>query len=170
MLTGPLAYYTLASMILAAARDELVRHTLPIPGRVCVVPGAIAWDNCECDDGQLAVSVDRYYLTDEFPTDQTQTVTGRCNSAYIVAEIIVQIIRCAPQPGEGMLAPTCAVLDASAQQVIADAYAVMTGVTCMLDGIVDVHISDYEVRAQQFVGPEGACVGSELHVLVSLIR
>lgn len=169
MLTGVTAFYDICVMILDAVKAKLTELNLDIPGRACVVPGAIAWDDCECDGGQLAVAVVRQFFSESIPNEQGEIVgVGGCPSPYVVAEIVVQIIRCAPQPVGQAMAPTCAALDTAAQGVIKDAYAVLNGTACRLAEEVDEDIAGYLVTDHPYVGPEGSCVGSELHVLVAL--
>src|SRR3990172_10621502 len=61
MITGELKWYTVASTIEQAVYAELTTK----PDRHSVVPGAIAWDECDC--GLLAVSVARIFLSETFP-------------------------------------------------------------------------------------------------------
>jgi hypothetical protein len=163
MLSGPDAFHTIAGELLQAALAELT----PPPARACVVPGAIAWDDCSCEGGQLAVSVGRHYRTASFPTETT--TGGPCAAAFLAAPLLVQIIRCAPTPAEGELAPSCEALAASAAQVTADAWRVRRGVHCHLSGLLEAEqIEDYAVGGQPILGPAGACVGSELTVVVAI--
>jgi hypothetical protein len=164
-----MSFYQVGKELLDSVRNELQTIGAAIPGRACVVPGAIAWEDCECDGGQLAITVLRTYLSDNFPSEQETIPSGKCGSAYIVAELLILLIRCAPQPPEGSLTVSCTALDASAKVVDADAAAVRRAAPCRLQELLDDNdIDDYIVRQQDFVGPQGACVGSELHVLVSV--
>lgn len=168
MITGADAFYVVAGELLEAARVALTTTTAGQPDRVCVVPGAVAWDECEC--GLLAVSVVRTYRSDNFPTEN-ETLQSLCSGAWRVSDLVVVVARCAPQPGENALAPTCIELDTSAQTTIIDAATVLSAVECRLEELRrDEDIVDYAVRPQTFVGPAGACVGSEIHVLVALDR
>jgi hypothetical protein len=51
-----------------------------------------------------------------------------------------------------------------------DAWHTLTAVWCTLRDMTPLDLIDYVIRDQIFVGPEGACVGSELHFAVSLQR
>lgn len=165
MLTGPSAFYTVASEILEAASDRLAETTAGRPDRMCVVDGEIAWDNCEC--GLLAVALSRIYLSAAFPTELV--TVSVCDAPWAVGDLVVQTLRCAPQPAGQDLAPSCAALDASAQTVIADAYAVLAAVACRLGELRDADdIVDYLIRPQNAAGPAGRCVGSELRVSVAV--
>lgn len=166
MITGPLKWYTVA----AALRDAVYAELTTKPDRAGVVPAAIAWDECDC--GLLAVSVARVYPSDRFPEEATtREATAGCDAAWDVAELVIQIIRCAPNPGGQDLAPTVAALDASAQDVIRDAYETMLATTVTLCQMrADRDIVDYLIRTQDAQGPSGGCVGTELRALVGLHR
>jgi hypothetical protein len=145
---------------------------VPQLARACVVPGAaIAWDDC-C--GQLAVAVSRTYLSDNFPLEfaagpQQLGAGSPCGPAWLVAELAVQVVRCAPTLDDAGNPPSCIALDTSAQETLADAWLVRRAVTCRLAQLADVdQLVDYRVGAQLLLGPEGACVGSQLPVLVCL--
>jgi hypothetical protein len=168
MLSGSLAAYT----ILAAVRDACVTAlSSNAPARVSIVPGAIAWDNCD-DCGVLALASTRNYLSDQFPNETVaNTAIGPMPGAILCTDMVVQIIRCAPQPQQNQLAPSVSALDASAQVVIADAVVVLCTVIATLTTMqVNGDIEDFLIRQQPFVGPEGACVGSELQFVVGVIR
>lgn len=170
MLNGSTGFYDVCTLILDAVKAELAAPgATGVPGRACIVPGAIAWDDCECDGGQLAVAVQRQFFSEVIPQEVGEILgVGGCPSPYLTAEIVVQIIRCAPQPEEQALSPTCRALDQSAQVVVRDAWYVLKATACTLAAEVDEKIAGYLVTEQPIVGPEGACVGSELHVLVTL--
>lgn len=164
MITGELKWYEVASRLEQAAYAALT----DTPQRHGVVPGAIAWDACDC--GMLAVSVAQVYPSETFPDPQASPI-GACHAPWEVAEIVVQIIRCAPSPEGQNLHPSTAALDASAQQVAQDAHQTLHAVSLELCEMNDAHdIADYLIRPQAVQGPQGGCVGSELRALVSLPR
>lgn len=165
---------TLAESLLSAAYDRMTESSLitqaGLPSRVCVVPGSIAWDECPC--GQLAIAVTRTYPSAQFPrelggdglTDQTQ-----CGWPYMIADLTVQAVRCAPSPNERGEPPSCDALAYSSQIVLADAHAVMAGIRCKLADLEsDRTIEDYVIRPTTFIGPQGGCVGSELGLTVGV--
>jgi hypothetical protein len=165
MITGPLKWYTVASTIEQAVYDELTTK----PDRHSVVPGAIAWDECDC--GLLAVSVAQVYLTETFPDQLARRVGNACDAPWEVAELVVQVVRCAPNPDDPMTAPTTAELAASAQEVLTDAYEMLRAVSvklCQMNR--DRDISDFMLRPLTAQGPSGGCVGNELRAYVSLPR
>lgn len=164
MISGPLRWYTIASRLEQAAYAELTDK----PDRHGVVPGAIAWDACDC--GMLAVSIAQVYPSETFPAPQTAPL-GACQAPYEVAELVVQIIRCAPNPEGQQLWPSMPALDGSAQLVAQDAYETLRAVSLELCGMSEQRdISDYLIRTQVAQGPSGCCVGTELRALVSLLR
>lgn len=165
MITGPMKWYTLASTI-----EQAVYAGLTVkPSRHGVVPGAIAWDECDC--GMLAVSLNQIYLSEIFPNPVAQKV-GACDAPYEVGELVIQIVRCAPNPiSLEQAAPTVADLDASAQEVLLDAFEMLKAVSerlCQMNA--DRDIIDFMLRPLTAQGPNGGCVGNELRALVSLRR
>lgn len=165
LITGPPKWYTVAEEI----RLAIMAGLTTLPNRSSVVPGAIAWDECDC--GLLAISVARIYLSDQFPNPQTAKVGIRCDAAWEVGEFVVQLIRCAPNPEADDLAPTVAALDASAQEILQDAYELLKSVTEKLCEMNDApEIIDFFVNPLTAQGPSGGCVGNELRFLVALAR
>jgi hypothetical protein len=168
LITGPLKWYTVAETVRSAIMADLTT----LPDRSAVVPGAIAWDECDC--GLLAVSVARIYLSDNFPQPLTEKVgVAACDAAWDVGEFVVQLIRCAPNPEGDALAPTVAALDASAQEILRDAYELLQSVTvtlCEMKEQPDREIIDFFVNPLTSQGPSGGCVGSEVRFLVALAR
>jgi hypothetical protein len=165
MISGPLKWYTVASTLEQAVYAEL---TTP-PARHSVVPGAIAWDECDC--GLLAVSVAQVYLTETFPDQLARRVGTACDAPWEAAEIVIQVIRCAPNPDDVGNPPTIADLDTSAQEVLRDAYEMLKGASvklCQMNR--DREIADFMLRPLTAQGPAGGCVGNELRAYVSLPR
>lgn len=164
MITGELKWYTVASTLEQAVYAALT----DTPDRHGVVPGAIAWDACDC--GMLAVSIAQVYPSENFPAPQAVKV-GNCDAPYEVGELVVQVIRCAPNAEGQNLFPSTAALDTSARQVARDAYETLRAVSVKLCEMNEARdISDFLVRPQVTQGPSGGCVGSELRALVSLLR
>jgi hypothetical protein len=164
MILGPMKWYVVAETLRQALDADL---SVPVQ-RSGVVPGSIAWDECDC--GLLAVTAYQVYPTEVFPTLLTE-VSGGCDASQEAAEIVIQVVRCAPQPGEQSQSPSVAALDASAQEVLRDAFEMITsvrGTLCQMQN--DRDILDFILRPLVSVGPNGACVGNELRVVVGLLR
>lgn len=164
MITGSLKWYTVASTIEQAVYAQLSEK----PARHGVVPGAIAWDNCDC--GLLAVSLVQVYLSDAFP-DPLGRKLGACDATTEVGEFVLQLLRCAPNPESMVIPPSVADLDASAQEVMRDAYEILLGASvklCQMNR--DRDIRDFILRPLTAQGPSGGCVGNELRFLVALGR
>lgn len=172
---NPFAAYDIATAIKDCAYDWLSTTTSGAPDRSCVVAGAIAWDDCEC--GQLAVSLVSNYEASGTTTPRAGTITpGRreCGPPLFVINFLVSILRCAPT-GTNTAPPTCAELDAAARIAAEDAWAVRAGVICCLTEAVKEQLPngtrlyrDFVVGEQSWVGPQGACMGSELPVSVTI--
>lgn len=169
-MTNGLVFYQVLNGLLIEVNTRLIATAAGQPARMCVYPGLIAWDECDC--GQLAGAISRIYLSDNFPLPHTgrgQGETTSCHPAYKVAECVVSLMRCAPSPATNAIAPTCEALDAAAQTWAIDADVALAGVLCKLEDYKDDGtIIDYRVDNQMPAGPEGACVGTDVHFLVGL--
>ena len=169
MITGSDAYYQVGVILRDLAWDSLSTSPAGQPAVKCVVPGAIAWDTCDTECGQLSVSLTRLFLTDTFPNQSV--LDTPCAAGELVGEYLVQIIRCAPLPQGDSTTVPCARLEQAALVNVVDAKLVLNGVTCGLTELKDDRvIADYAIGPSVTRGPDGGCVGSELLVQVSLIR
>lgn len=170
LLTGPTAAYQVATHVLEDVTAALANGSTSPPTRAGIVPGTIAWDNCETC-GQLAVSMSRIYLSDDFPGDAGNLSQNPQQAAWLVAEFACQLIRCAPVGDSQGNPPTMSQLDESAQTVMADCSTILAAVLLSLCTMAagDL-IVDYAMRSAQIQGPAGACVGSEVSFAVSLRR
>lgn len=169
-MTYPLTGYDAIYTILKQLRDDIkaemqrINHTLD---RVGIVPGAIAWDACDTC-GQLALAVHRNYLSINFPQERTMTEIAD-PPQYLCADIVVQAIRCVPTVSESGAPPSTTALDNSAQDILIDASAVLCTVNATLSKMESNQlILDWMIRQQVYVGPQGACAGSELVVVVGI--
>lgn len=167
MLSGPLAFYTVADGLIRSIRSALQSAGADDFTRVGVVPGAISWDEPEC--GLLVISTVRTYVSETFP--EPANVALICDAPYLVTEYAIQAIRCAPNPDGGGNPPSVASLDRSAQVVIRDSVVVTSETLRYLCELKDDgDVSDYLPGQSAYVGPQGGAVGSELHVSVGLLR
>jgi hypothetical protein len=83
--------------------------------------------------------------------------------------VVIQLIRCSPQPQGQELAPAADLITDSAIAVLTDGWTVLSTAQCTLSDLKDDDtIVDYFVGAQTFVGPDGAIVGSELQVTIAV--
>ena len=133
-LSGPLAFFEVAGRLLDATVVRLAAPTVTggagAPERACVTVGELADDECEC--GTLYVAIQRTYLSDQPPAEQAGFTAGGvgggspCGPAYVVADLAVRVMRCAPSPDGRDLAPTCEALTASARQAESDALMIYT--------------------------------------------
>lgn len=164
MILGLLKWYTVAETLRQAVHAELTVK----PDRSGVVSGDIAWDECDC--GILAVTVEQIYPTETFP-DLLTDLEGNCDASVEAAEIVIQVIRCAPQPEGDNLAPSVAALDASAQEINRDAFEMIKAVRETLCTMLEARdIYAFLLRPLTSQGGSGACVGNELRVFVGLLR
>jgi hypothetical protein len=161
-----------ASILVTGVADELVGSLGGEVGRAGVVPADVVWDDCSC--GLLAVTVTRFFLSDNFPADTTTTGEiriGPCDLPWLVGEIHLDVVRCAPLPSGQELAPSVEALDASAQVLLDDAWRALSRATQELCALKENEmIIDYVTGEQTAVGPLGDCVGTDLRLLVALER
>lgn len=168
MITGQLGFYTVGTTLLNAINAALQETPGGAISRVGMVPGTIAWDDCDC--GLLACAVTSEYLSDTFPLPLTDNASP-CAAAWLVGQLVVQVIRCAPTIKIDGAMPSVSELDASAQSVIADAWQLMSTVPCLLETMKDAgEIIEYNVARVTAQGPLGGCVGNELSVFIGLGR
>lgn len=171
MLTGPLAFYTVANGIATAIDLALVGTEGGRPQRVSIVPGAIAHDACDC--GALYVSPSSFFLSDDFPLGGLSAATREspCELAWEVSRIVIELMRCAPQPVGSATAPTVQALDTAAKIYVSDAYVVRKTTLAYLCGLKsNDDIIDFALGDQSENGPGGGCVGTTLTAYVSLPR
>lgn len=129
--------------------------------RCLLVPGAIAWDACEC--GQLTLSIQRSYPSTTFPIDASDDTTRSCAPGTMGYDVLASITRCVPTLDSTGKPPTCDKLLAAALTMEGDAFALRRGVLCCLVGYKrDRRILDFRVGGVNRLGPEGACAGVEL--------
>lgn len=153
-------FYDVAAALRDCAREALALTDAGVPAdmRSCVVPGAIAWDTCQC--GQLDVTATSIFLSRQFPT-AANGAESNCAAPYVVASMTVSVLRCAPTVDSRGNLPTCAQLDEATTAWAADADAIREAVRCCLVNLVDTGvIAAYALGDQTPQGPEGGCVGS----------
>lgn len=171
MLAGPTAFVLVATRLVSGIQARLA----PPAGRAGLVPGAeIAWDACDCD-GQLAVAIPRVYPSESFPVQASGALPSPCAVPLLIAELTVQLARCAPVPDEHGNPPTDATLTGAADQLEVDRWTTWQAVRCELDGLKRLGdapgegIDDWAWTDTTTLGPTGGCVGVEHHLLVSVL-
>ena len=135
-----------------------------LPKRICpLVPGAIAWDNCEC--GQFAQTIVSITPTSVFPQPAVED-QKRCGAPMLLVTVIASMTRCVPGPDENNARnpfPSCESLFAAARILEEDRHAVRNAIRCcLLDFAHQYRIHHFNVGASNSVGPEGMCAGSEV--------
>ena len=166
MITGSGRWYTVGTYLETSTYTGLTMK----PARHGLVPGDIAWDDCDCD-GLLAVTLPRVYLSELFPEETDAVIGGKCKAPYEVGEFTVSVIRCAPTAEPPELAPPAADLDTAAGVLMQDIAETMDALSRALCLYQDTEmISDYLITPAESAGPEGHCVGFTLRVRISLER
>ena len=125
-----------------------------------VAAGLIAWDSC-C--GLLVVGPERVYRSAAFPVEGTTDY--ECETAMIVVDIVVLLLRCVPTLDDRGKAPTPAALSAAHGKVLNDAAIIWNTVTDELpEGWQRSNVD------QGFVGATGGCVGIETRLSIGLAQ
>lgn len=159
MISGPNGYYTVGRALVDAVAGVVTGMN-----RVGMVPGIIAWDQCEC--GMLAGSVGRIWPTENFP--EVSKVT-QCSGGTLAGEITLQVLRCSAIGNGDDMAPSASQLDTEALTVTQDGWRLLETVMCTLAGLEDEgSILGFLTRQVVFAGPMGLCVGPQLTVVVEL--
>ncbi len=170
VIRGPEAFHEIAWLVLNQINTDLGGNAVD---RVTVYPGDIAWDDCEC--GMLAASVGRVYGSDSFPAEAQ---VSACAASSLVGALTFAVVRCAPQPPDGGIAPGAAELDDAARLAVADKWHLIGAVACTLAQLVDGDhparlgdtIMDSLTQPAVNVGPQGDCVGSQITALVQIYQ
>jgi len=128
----------------------------PTGARNYVVPGALAWDECEC--GLLAIEWLSAPYTGVFPNPR-QTLSDGCKP-LLALQTKLTVLRCAPNPGPHGEAPSSDALIAAAATNLDDLEAVLRGVSIGCRALLDNNvILEFAMDAPNPAGPEGGCVG-----------
>lgn len=128
----------------------------PASARSYLVPGQLAWDNCEC--GLLAIEWQNVSYTAVFPTPRQPLADG-CKP-YLALQLLVTVLRCAPSPDESGNPPTPEALHAAAIVNLDDVEAVMSGTAQAVATLEDNNvILQYALGGANPAGPQGGCVG-----------
>lgn len=166
MITGSDRWYVIGTYLETSTYTGLTTK----PARHGLVPGEIAWDECDCD-GLLAVTLPRVYLSELFPEETETVIGGKCQAPYEVGEFTVSIVRCAPGADPPAVAPLASELDIAAGVLMQDIAETMDALSRALCLYQDSDmISDYLITPAESAGPEGKCVGFTLRVRISLER
>jgi hypothetical protein len=165
----PLTFFQVVTGIGECIRAELAATDAGAPERVCLsVPGAIAWDGCDC--GQLALTVNRIYGSRTFPAEGADVANEQsCGMPLAVADVTVSVVRCVAGPDDQGNPPSCEQLLADARTWHADVYAVRHAVACCLRDMVDNNqVVEWQLNATAAAGPEGLCAGSTTQMFIGL--
>lgn len=165
-ITGPDPVAAIMDGVLACAYEALDHTGALAIARVCPVPGDIAWDDCEC--GQLVISENRRYGSRAFALE-TPDYDAECGEPVLTVDFTISITRCLPGPDDNGNPPSCEALSTAAHQLMRDKRVLRSAVMCCLTNLYDLHTSPllgFIIQAQESIGPQGMCGGSELNFLV----
>lgn len=144
---------------LQRAYDELAACPTSEPIEASyVAAGATAWDSC-C--GLLVAAPERTYRSPSFPIEGQSD--DDCETAMLVVDVLVLLLRCVPTIDDFGNAPKPAELSAAFNAIINDAAIVWNAVTGELpEGWQRANVD------QAFVGAEGGCIGVETRLTIGL--
>lgn len=144
-------------------RGELESTEGGVPQRFAlIVPGSIAWDNCDC--GQFAQSITSVVSSRGFPTPATDVPVAPCGHPEAVVSVTVSLLRCVPNVDDRGNAPDVSKLLAAARVIEEDRQALRRALGVYLQDLRRAYkITNYTIGAAQSVGPEGMCGGIEVN-------
>lgn len=158
-----LTSWEVAVLMLQCAYDALDHGPGLEIDRRCIVPGEIAWDDCQC--GQLVIAEDRRWPSRDFPLDEIDH-TAECGAPWLVVSYTISLARCSPGPDSNGNPPSCAALQAVALQLNRDMGILRHAIECCLSVQYDANnLAAWELGAQEIVGPQGGCVATTLNVM-----
>jgi hypothetical protein len=151
--------FTLAlEAVLASVRGKLTATPTgwPSSARSYLVPGALAWDDCQC--GLLAIEWQTANYTAVFPNPRPILADG-CKP-YLALQLLVTVLRCAPNPNDRGEPPTAEALHDAAIVNLDDVEAVLLGTSEATSTLESNHvILEYSLGQVAPAGPQGGCVG-----------
>jgi hypothetical protein len=137
-----------------------------LPDRICVVPGELAWDDCEC--GLLAVRWTGNSYGTTVTSNAPDTDQG-CGQPVVNMGFNVVLLRCITGPQVGGAAPTCAQLASSAFVLHRDVFALEEAMAGAVIALRNARtILDWALAGQAPVGPQGNCVGTSYTLTVAI--
>jgi hypothetical protein len=138
--------------------------------RVCLmVPGDIAWDECDC--GQLAQTVTAVSPSNAFPQVTADTGITPCGPNQLVVAVTLSLIRCVTGPDDSGHSPKCSVLLRDALQIERDRFIARTQLRCYLKNLYDQNLlTGFTVGGATTVGPNGLCAGIEMNYSFGLVN
>lgn len=151
-------FSTALAVLLASVRGQLLVTPTgwPTTAREYVVPGQLAWDECEC--GLLGIEWLSAPFSHVFPNPSPPTSDG-CKP-YLALQVQVTVLRCAPSPGTHGEAPSPSALSAAAIVNLDDLEALLRGTAAAVRFLEENNdILNFSLSAPTPTGPQGGCVG-----------
>lgn len=155
---------TLQNEILACACECLNTYSdCGCPCRNFISAGPPPQDNC-CQDGQLAIWVDRLFVYKDFPAEQ-----GRVNTcvAPLAADMVMRLDRCFPVVKDDGSAPTAEEIGAASEAIYQDLYTLTRCIICNLSKRGRYQQSVF--RGSRVTTPQGGCVSVEIKFVIELV-
>lgn len=170
MVNTPDTFFDIATTILECVRARIVDEAgSPDFDRVCVVPGEVAWDACDC--GQLTINNPTQFSSNVFPSPITGGDQTQCGAPLIASTFTITALRCSPSNDRNGHPPKCSALANAAKQLYSDKFYMRAATLCCLASLQMTNVLEqYTVGNIIEVGPRGGCVGAELSFTVGVIN
>src|SRR5687767_5000273 len=123
-----------AARLLSETLTQLTAVGATLPDRACVVPGELAWDECDC--GLLAVRWTGLSYGSTVTSITPDTDQG-CALPFVNLAFNVVLLRCSPGPGQNGEAPSCDKLAETAQILHTDVFALEKAVAVAVSALED---------------------------------
>lgn len=151
-------------------RGELADSEGGVPERFAlIVPGQIAWDNCDC--GQFAQTINSVASSRVFPTPASDAPTEPCGHPLAVVSVTVSLMRCIPGLDQSGNSPSVRSLLSAARVLEEDRQILRRSVGTHLKSLHDAYrILNYTVGVANSAGPEGQCGGVELTYTFGIVN
>ena len=152
-----------------AVVDELDEQGVGVNRACLLVPGSIAWDECDC--GQLAQTVTTVVASNNFPSPAADTPQTPCGPNQLVVNVTLSLVRCVHVTDDNGNPPRCAKLLQDALQLERDRFTVRRELRCYLKDLYDRNLlTGFSIGNASSVGPEGACAGVEVNYSFGLVN
>lgn len=152
-----------------AVADELADLGYGVDRTCLMVPGGIAWDECDC--GQLAQTVTSVVASNNFPTAAGDTPQTPCGPNQLVVNVTLSLVRCVHGPGDSGESPACSDLLSDALQLERDRFVARRELRCFLKDLYDRDLlTGFLIGSATSVGPEGQCAGIEVAYAFGIVN
>lgn len=172
-LTQP-GFASIVTGVGACIVDALGQTPAGAPDRQCLLypSSQIPWDACDCG-GQLALAITNVYGSETFPApaNNLNWDKHKCVPRWWVAQVIVSLTRCLPNPDERVTPPPCSEYLAAALMLEDDRTAVRQAIACCLTDIstaTPARLGAWSLQATVTLPESGGCGGTQTEFLLGV--